>query len=133
MACIMLPKVLCQSCSQDSPSPGTSETPGWHPYMRQQATRREILIEECKCFFCDKVGTEAAPLHDAMTPIMCPKSELQPGISRKEIPTLPESYTNLIHVTMLNEDVIISPVECTLTVNLSNLLWQTAAHRLVNE
>ena len=46
---------------------------------------------------------------------------------------LPESYTNLIHVTLLNEDVIISPVECTLTVNLSNLLWQTAAHRLVNE
>ena len=68
MACIMLPKVLCQSCSQDIPSPGTSETPGGHPYMWQQATRREILIKECKCFFCDKVGTEAAPLHDAMTP-----------------------------------------------------------------
>ena len=35
--------------------------------MRRQATRREILTEEC-CFFYDKVGTEAAPLHDAMTP-----------------------------------------------------------------
>ena len=32
--------------------------------MRRQATRRGILIEECKCFFCD----EAATLHDAMTP-----------------------------------------------------------------
>ena len=40
---------------------------GGHPYMRRQATRREILTEEC-CFFYDKVGTEAAPLHDAMTP-----------------------------------------------------------------
>ena len=29
---------------------------------------RECHIEECKCCFCDKVGTEAAPLHDAMTP-----------------------------------------------------------------
>ena len=26
-----------------------------------------------------------------------------------------------------------SPVECTLTVNLSNLLWQTAAHRLTTD
>ena len=50
------------------PSPVTSETPGGHPYMRRQATRREILIEDCKCFFCDEVGTEAAPLHAAMTP-----------------------------------------------------------------
>ena len=52
------------------PSPGTGETPGGHPYniMRRQATRRDILIEECKCFFCDEVGTEAAPLYDAMTP-----------------------------------------------------------------
>ena len=50
------------------PSPGTSETPGGHPYMRRQATRREILIEDRKCFFCDEVGTEAAPLHAAMTP-----------------------------------------------------------------
>ena len=50
------------------PSPATSETPGGHPYMRRQATRREILLEECKCFFCDEVGTEDAPLHDAMIP-----------------------------------------------------------------
>ena len=36
--------------------------------MRRHATNREILVEECKCFFCDEVGTEAAPLHDAMIP-----------------------------------------------------------------
>ena len=36
--------------------------------MRRQATSREILVEECKCFFCDEVGTEAAPLHDATKP-----------------------------------------------------------------
>ena len=36
-------------------------------------------------------------------------------------------------MTLLKKDVIISPVECMLTVSLSNLLWQTAAHRLVNE
>ena len=65
--------------------------------------------------------------------IMCPKSELQPGISRKEIPTLPESYTNLTNLTLRKKYVIICPVECTLTVNLSNLLWQAAAHRLVDE
>ena len=65
--------------------------------------------------------------------IICPKSELQPGISKKEIPTLPESYTNLIDLTLRKKDVIISPVERTLTVNLSNLLWQTAAHRLVTD
>ena len=52
---------------------------------------------------------------------------------RRYRPTLPESYTNLIHVPLLKKDVITSPVECTLMVNLLNLLWQTAAHRLVNE
>ena len=31
------------------PSSGTSETHGGHPY-RRQATRRKILMEECKCF-----------------------------------------------------------------------------------
>ena len=31
------------------PSPGTSETPGGHPY-RRHAARREILMEECKYF-----------------------------------------------------------------------------------
>ena len=36
--------------------------------MWQQATRREILIEEWKYLFCDTVGTAAAPLHDVMTP-----------------------------------------------------------------
>ena len=36
--------------------------------MWRQATRREILIEEWKYLFCDKVGTAAAPLRDAMTP-----------------------------------------------------------------
>ena len=49
-------------------SPGTSQTPGGHPYMWRHATRREILIEDCNCFLCDEVGMEAAPLHDAMTP-----------------------------------------------------------------
>ena len=48
-------------------SPETSETLGGHPYMRRQATRGDILIEECKCFFCDVVGTEAASLRYAMT------------------------------------------------------------------
>ena len=73
--------------------------------------------------------------------IMRPKSELQPGISRKEIPTLPESYTNLTHVTLLKKDVIISPMECTLTSDgqlvksaiADEKKWQTAAHRLVRE
>ena len=32
------------------PLPGTIETPGGHPYRRRQATRREILMEGCKCF-----------------------------------------------------------------------------------
>ena len=73
--------------------------------------------------------------------IMRPKSELQPGISRKEIPTLPESYTNLTHVTLLKKDVIISPMEYTLTSDgqlvksaiADEKKWQTAAHRLVRE
>ena len=73
--------------------------------------------------------------------IMRPKSELQPGISRKEIPTLPESYTNLTHVTLLKKDVITSPMECTLTSDgqlvksaiADEKKWQTAAHRLVRE
>ena len=72
---------------------------------------------------------------------MRPKSELQPGISRKEIPALPESYTNLTHVTLLKKDVIISPMECTLTSDgqlvksaiADEKKWQTAAHRLVRE
>ena len=36
------------------------------------------------------------------------KSELQPGILRKEIPALPEEYTNLAHVALLKKEVIIS-------------------------
>ena len=43
--------------------------------------------------------------------VMRPKSELQPGISRKEIPALPESFNNVTHVTLLKKDVIISPME----------------------
>ena len=46
--------------------------------------------------------------------IMRPKSEIQPGISRKEIPAHPEACTNLAHVTLLKKEVIISPMECTL-------------------
>ena len=73
--------------------------------------------------------------------IMHPKSELQPGISRKEILARPEAYTNLAHVTLLKKEVIISPMECTLT-NDGQLVksaiadekkWQTTAHRLVSE
>ena len=72
---------------------------------------------------------------------MRPKSELQPGISRKEIPALPESYTNFTHVTLLKNYVIISPMECTLSSDgqlvksaiADEKKWQTAAHRLVNE
>ena len=72
---------------------------------------------------------------------MRPKSELQPGISRKEIPALPEAYTNLAHMTLLKKEVIISPMECTLT-SVGQLVksaiadekkWQNTAHRLVSE
>ena len=73
--------------------------------------------------------------------IMRPKSEIQPGISRKEIPALPEAYTNLAHVTLLKKEVIISPMECTLTsdgqlvksATVDDKKWQTVAHRLVSE
>ena len=72
---------------------------------------------------------------------MCPKSELQPGISRNEIPALPEAYTNLAHVTLLKKEVIISHMECTLTSDgqlaksaiADEKKWQTTAHRLVIE
>ena len=47
--------------------------------------------------------------------IMRPNTEIQPGISGKEIPALPEAYTNLAHVTLLKKEVTISPMECTLT------------------
>ena len=73
--------------------------------------------------------------------IMRQKSELQPGISRKEIPALPEVYTNLTHATLLKKEVIISPMECTLASDCQLVKsaiaqekkWQTTAHRLVSE
>ena len=37
------------------------------PYMLRQAEIRAPL-GEMKCFFCDEVGTDAIPLHEAMTP-----------------------------------------------------------------
>ena len=72
--------------------------------------------------------------------IMRPKSEIQPGISRKEIPALPEAYTNLAYVTFLKKEVIISPMACTLTsdaqlvksATADEKKWQTFAHRLVS-
>ena len=72
---------------------------------------------------------------------MRPKSELQPGILRKEIPALPEAYTNLARVALLKKEVIISPMECTLirdgqlvkSAIADEKKWQTATHRLVNE
>ena len=73
--------------------------------------------------------------------IMRPKSELQPGIPRKNIPALPESDTNLTHVTLLNKYVIISTMECTLksggqivkSAIADEKKWPTAAHQLVSE
>ena len=72
---------------------------------------------------------------------MRPKSEIQPGISRKDIPALPEAYTNLAHVTLLKKEVLIFPMECTLTsdgqlvesATVDEKKWQTTAHRLVGE
>ena len=73
--------------------------------------------------------------------IMRPKSELQLCISTKEIPALPESYTNLTHMTLLKKYVIISPMECMLTSDgqlvksaiADEKKWQKAARRLVSE
>ena len=56
------------------------------------------------------------------------------------MPALPESYTNLTHVTLLKKDVIISPMECTQTSDgqlvksaIAVEKWQTSAHGLVRE
>ena len=50
-------------------------------------------------------------------------------------------YTNLVHVTLLKKEVIISHMECTLTsdgqlvnsATVDDKKWQTVAHRLVSE
>ena len=88
-------------------------------------------------------GTCISPFQNRVTEsvgIMRPKSEIQPGISRKEIPALPEAYTNLACVTFLKKEVIISPMACTLTsdaqlvksATADEKKWQTFAHRLVS-
>ena len=38
--------------------------------MKRESTCRYIPIQDCKCFFCDEVGTETVPLHEAMTRII---------------------------------------------------------------
>ena len=48
-------------------SAATSDAPEGHPYMRRESTCRYVPIQDCKCFFCDEVGTETAPLHETMT------------------------------------------------------------------
>ena len=71
-----------------------------------------------KCVRLGRSGTGISLLQNRVMEsagIMRPKSELQPGISRKEIPALPELYTNLTHMPLLEKDVIISPMQCTLT------------------
>ena len=38
--------------------------------MRRESTCRDVPLQDCKCFFCDKVGIETAPLHELMTRII---------------------------------------------------------------
>uniref|UniRef100_UPI00358E7494 uncharacterized protein n=1 Tax=Myxine glutinosa TaxID=7769 RepID=UPI00358E7494 len=49
------------------PTTCTSDNTLGGPYMLGQAERTDPL-EDFKCFFCDEAGTEAIPLHEAMTP-----------------------------------------------------------------
>ena len=72
---------------------------------------------------------------------MHPKSELQLGQTFQGRRYQQNTYTNLTHVALLKKDVIISPMDCTLTSDgqlvksaiVDEKKWQTAAHRLVSE